>query len=224
MKKEKLPNIGKVVKALRKGEVLGNASVEQLEFARKVLDAEEFMNNYIKENGTKSFVSERLRDGYIGKETKQGSGTVIQSVRGKPYGTIIAIPTKGVDGSDSIVTGISYLDNEDRSFPVLGQYIALKRALDGKKDKKIFSEIKYVKPKARLQITRFEKRALIYFYPDKYSYTRGSDPISCYDAELQKRRLFIMGEEEYNKSVCVPRTKEQLEKIRNGDSNFKPGN
>ncbi len=163
------------------------------ETAKSINEAEVFVNNYIKENGTKSFISERLRNGFIGELVHCEDGTsYIQSIRGKPFGTVVAIPTK-----DNVVLGMSYLDPEDmeKSYPILGLYIALKRALDGAKEDKVGAEKIHIKSKARKQISHFEKRAKAFFHPDVYSYSRGSNPVHYdnYD-EIHQRRKLILGE------------------------------
>lgn len=161
--------------------------------ANYIFDAEKFVNDYIKKNGTKSFISERLRNGFIGELVHCENGTsYIQSIRGKPFGTVVAIPTK-----DNVVLGMSYLDPEDmeKDYPILGLYIALKRALDGLKENKIGAEKRYIKSKARKQIIHFEKRAKAFFHPDVYSYSRGSNPVHYdnYD-EIHQRRKLVLGE------------------------------
>ena len=104
----------------------------------------------------------------------------------------MAIPTK-----DNVVLGMSYLDPEDmeKSYPILGLYIALKRALDGAKEDKVGAEKIHIKSKARKQISHFEKRAKAFFHPDVYSYSRGSNPVHYdnYD-EIHQRRKLILGE------------------------------
>ena len=220
---KKAVRVRTVVNALKAGKAIpAEATPEQVDFANQVIQAEKIVSDFIKENGTKAMLVERLRDHYIGEIVKSGNTVNIQAVRGKPYGTIVALPTK----DNNIVCGISYLSAEDKnsSFPILGVSIALKRALEGREAGKALQEKASLKEKSAAQVKHFENRALAYFFPEKYSYTRGSEPINTYDAELQKRRLMVMGEEAYNASMCKPRTKDELEKVRAGDSNFKPGN
>lgn len=144
-------------------------------YAMDVLTAEEFVRDYIKDNGTKAFISERLRDGYIGKEINENGKVSIQAERGKPFGTVVAIPTS--DPDNPIALGFSYMSAYERlrgiSYPVLGQAIALNRALAAR-DKKSKDAVG-VRPKSKDQTEHFTKRALAYFYPDIYSYSRGQE-------------------------------------------------
>ena len=163
------------------------------EYALLIDKAENYVNNFIKTNGTKAFLAERLRDGFIGELVHTNNGTsYIQSVRGRPYGTIVALKT-----DDDIVVGISYLDPEDmnKGHPIVGQYLALKRAEEGLAAGAIRTNGRYIKARAHKQIEHFEKRALAYFHPEKYSHSRGTDPVvyENFD-EIHKRRAMILGE------------------------------
>lgn len=186
-----------MLKILRSGGEVTNIQntkeQENLEYANLVIKAENFVKDYIEKNGTKGFIAERLRNGFIGNLVYTDNGTsYIQSVRGKPYGTVVALK----NGED-IVLGMSYVDPEDinKGHPIIGLYIALKRAIDGLKEGKIRAEAKYIKSRSRKQIEHFEKRALAYFHPDKYSHSRGSDPVKYEDYnEIHKRRAMILGE------------------------------
>lgn len=150
---------------------------KQVEYAKK------FIDDFIKTNGTKAFISERLRDGYIGMEVHTDSGTsYIQATRGRPFGTIVAVPT-----DDGISYGISYVpDEKKQQYPVIGQFIALAKAVTGKKSN--------IKSKALKQFEHFELRAKAYFYPEKYSYSRGSEPVDYPNYEkIKKNREKILG-------------------------------
>ena len=147
------------------------------------------------EKHSKTYIAERLRDGYIGNLVYTDNGTsYIQSVRGSPYGTVVAIKTE-----TGISICVSYLDKEDMKHnkPCIGLYIALTRALDNASFGKNGINKKDVKSRARKQIEHFEKRALAYFYPDVYSYSRGQEGKKVvyenYD-EIHKRRAMILGE------------------------------
>lgn len=146
------------------------------EYAKDVLTAEEFVRDFIKDNGTKAFISERLRDGYIGKEINENGKVSIQAERGKPFGTVVAIPTS--DPDNPIALGFSYMSPYERfrriSYPVLGQAIALKRAIAARDGQPVRTDID-VRPKSKDQTEHFTKRALAYFYPDIYSYSRGQE-------------------------------------------------
>lgn len=194
---EVLRNANFMIKELKAGKTLENIKdgkeKEDYEYAKLVIEAEKFVKDYIDANGTKSFISERLRGGFIGEIVHSDSGSsYIQSVRGRPFGTVVALKT-----SDNVVLGMSYMDPQDagRGHPIVGLYIALKRAIDGLKDGKVGAESKYVKTKAKKQIKHFEKRALAYFHPDTYSYSRGSNPVKYEDYEaIHQRRAMILGE------------------------------
>jgi len=146
------------------------------DYAKDVLTAEEFVKDFIRDNGTKAFISERLRDGYIGKEINESGKVSIQAERGKPFGTVVAIPTS--DPDNPIALGFSYMSAYERmrgiSYPILGQAVALKRAI-AERDKKPKAKDVDVRPKSKDQTEHFTKRAMAYFYPDIYSYSRGQE-------------------------------------------------
>ena len=176
--KQKHVSIRSVIKSVRKGgEVSPYATKEQIDFANKVVNAEKFITDYIKKNGTKAFVSERLRDGFIGMERKVNGHTVIQTERGAPFGTIVAIPTKNEEAP--VAYGTSYIDSTDMllgaSFPVYGQYLALLRAIKASEQGIDLADDNYKYRKAEAQINHFKKRSLAFFYPDIYSYSRGQE-------------------------------------------------
>lgn len=161
------------------------------EAAELVIEATKFVSDYREKNGTKAYLAERLRNGYIGELRHENGVEFIQSIRGKPYGTVVAIPTE-----NDIVVGMSYMDPEDANsaHPIVGLYIALKRALDGKKDGKVKAEKRFIKSRARKQIEHFEKRCLAFFHPEEFSYSRGKNPVTYenYD-EIHARRAKILG-------------------------------
>ena len=169
---------------------------ENFKRARMILLAQKEVSDYIEKNGTKAFISERLRDGFIGELVHTANGTsYIQCVRGKPYGTVVAIKN-----GDDIAIGITYLDDEDmdkRQYPILGQWQALVRAQKIAKECKGRIDGKNVKSKARRQIDHFTKRALSFYFPDVYSHSRGQEgkkvEYKDYD-EIHKRRAMILGE------------------------------
>ena len=159
-----------------------------------VAEATEFVENYHKENGTKGYIAERIRDGFIGNVVYTDEGIpFIQTTRGKPYGTIVSIPN-----GDDISIGVSYLDEEDKNFdyPIIGLYLALKRAID-RKEKGETRLPKHIKSKSRKQLEHFEKRSLAFFHPDVYSYSRGIEGKKVvyedYDI-IHERRAKILGE------------------------------
>ena len=186
-----------MISALRDGKEITNIrndkEQENLEFAQFVIKSENFVKSFIEKNGTKSFISERLRAGYIGEIVHADNGaSYIQSIRGKPFGTVVA-----VKADKNVVLGMSYIDPEDinKGHPIVGLYIALKRAIEGLESGKIKAGERYIKSRARKQIQHFEKRALAYFHPDTYSYSRGTNPVEYEDYEaIHKRRAMILGE------------------------------
>ena len=164
---------------------------DQYKAAMNVIDSEKFVKDYIARNGTKSFLCERLRDGYIGQEIEGPKGSVtLRTARGKPFGTIVAIPTeKGVP-----VFGLTYISNdEDYAAPVVGLAIALRRAIEGQLSGKVGIEAGSVRNRAKLQALHFEKRAKAFFYPDHFSHSRGSDPViyENYDEIHRNREIAL---------------------------------
>lgn len=164
---------------------------EQYKAAKDVIDSEKFVEEYIARNGTKSFLCERLRDGYIGQEIKGPRGTVsLRTARGKPFGTIVAIPTKkGVP-----VFGITYVaSSEDYAAPVVGLAIALRRAVEGQLSGKVGIEAECLRNRAKAQALHFEKRAKAFFYPDRFSHSRGSEPVvyERYDEIHRNREIAL---------------------------------
>ena len=195
MKTVKTINTNDMLKALKKDPNWKCESSPQnlvnYEKAKLIIESEKFVEEFKAEN---KIVCERLRDGFIGELVYTDKGTsFIQTVRGKPYGTIVAISSKDVK---NIVTGISYLDPEDMDFghPIVGMAIALRRAIKRKEDGKTGVEKRWVKSKARKQVNHFEKRALSYFIPEVYSYSKGTNPVVYDDfKEIHERRKMILG-------------------------------
>ncbi len=192
-------NVNSMLKVIRAGgtvtDIKNAKEQENLEYANLVVTAENYVKDYIAKNGTKGFIAERLRDGFIGELVHADNGaSYIQAVRGKPFGTVVAIKTE-----DDIVLGMSYMDPEDanKSHPIVGLYIALKRAVDGLNAGYKRAEKRYIKSRAHRQIEHFEKRALAFFHPDVYSYSRGQEGKKVvyedYDI-IHKRRAMILGE------------------------------
>ena len=194
----KVRSADSMIDALRNGkeitDIKNDKEQKNLEFAQLVIKSENFVKSFIEKNGTKAFISERLRSGYIGEIVHADNGaSYIQSVRGKPFGTVVAVKT-----DKNVVLGMSYMDPEDanKGHPIVGLYIALKRAIDGLESGKVKAEERYIKSRARKQIQHFEKRALAYFHPDTYSYSRGTNPVKYEDyEEIHKRRAMILGED-----------------------------
>lgn len=193
-----VPSLKKVIKALKNGEKAPeNATAEDIQFATDVVNAEKFVKEFIKKNGTKAFISERLRDGYIGKELNINGAYAIQSERGAPHGTLVAMPNK----QGTITLGVSYISPRDtrlgHSYPILGVFNALKNCLYNLVDEREYDEGFLVRNKDAQQVDHFKKRALAFFWPDVYSYSRGQEGKKVvyenYEA-IHRRRKLILGE------------------------------
>ena len=200
----------KRVKKLALGFMKNEISMEEIEKmdmpqdARDALmlniEAYQYLIKY-EEDGNK-YVTERLRTAYIGEEMSDTNGvTYLSTVRGKPTGTIVAIP----DG-EKILIGVAKLD-EDEKYPsaIVGLYLALKNA-------KYYEDNETpvgLNGHERRQLTRFRLRAKAYFFPDKYSYSRGSEPVVYpkYE-EIHKRQIMILGEEKVKSMACQPPAKD----------------
>jgi len=127
-------------------------------------EAQKYVDDFRKKHGNNSYISLRIRDGFIGKEIGGGN---LQLTRTKPRGTMVAIKGKE-DGEIKI--GWTYLNKEDEDIPIVGIAEALKFAqidetkrLKNKNDKDLFDF--------------FTVRAKCYFYPEKYSHSRGTEKI-----------------------------------------------
>ena len=165
-------------------------AVEKREARNKMRDeAQKFVDEFKKEYGNKGFISLRIRDGYIGKELGGGR---LQLTRGRPRGTLVAI--KGEDGQ--VFVGHTYLSNKDDDIPIVGIAEALKMAIL-EKEKGI---AKVLKSKDVDLYKFFEIRAKCYFYPETYSYNRGTNKLLYpnYEKvhELRKRALTFIGRED----------------------------
>lgn len=173
------------------------------------------------EVGKSVFISERLRPGYIGAEIPSDRGIFLQTERGKPYGTAVAVPTK-----DSVVIGYSFIDERDLRYatPIVGLYIAYKRAIEGRDNGKKGFESPVVLPdgskhsldsNTKAQLTHFEKRALAYFHPDVYSFSRGQEGKKVvydnYD-KIHSRQIAILGEDKVKRNAPKPSKKSTAKK------------
>ena len=127
-------------------------------------EAQKYVDDFRKKYGNNAYISLRIRDGFIGKEIGGGN---LQLTRTKPRGTMVAI--KGEEDSE-VKIGWTYLNKEDEDIPIVGIAEALKFAqidetkkLKNKNDKDLFDF--------------FMVRAKCYFYPEKYSHSRGTEKI-----------------------------------------------
>lgn len=157
--------------ALEKREIesLKNAAT-QLKESRDFLDEVAAKERY--STGT-------FRYGFIGNKvwTEEGS-EFVQVSRGKPYGYIVAVYD---EKSKKIYVGFTYVSDEEQyAHPIIGQAIALKRAIDNRTkgvDIEIYEGLPYLKSGDKLQFKHFKERAYRYFRPDEFSHSRGTTPI-----------------------------------------------
>ena len=152
-------------------------------------EAQAFVDKF--KAGGEKYIAIRIRDGYIGKEL---GGKNLQLERGKPRGTLVAI--KG--DNENVIIGISHLNKKDQDIPIVGVAEALKDALT-ERDVGVAKAVSFNKNDRELY-NFFHKRALAYFHPEKYSYSRGSEPVEYknYDKihENRKRALTFIGRED----------------------------
>lgn len=124
--------------------------------------------NYIK-NFKYTFISERLRNGYIGKKVTCSDGTEFtQTSRGAPFGTVVAYYDSD---KEKVFYGISRINEaEEDPTPIVGLAIALRNAAR-------YSQESITANKVKDQTEHFMIRALRYFEPELYSHSRGKHPI-----------------------------------------------
>lgn len=171
-------------------EVAKKKAAEKKELRNKMRDeAMEFVDEYKKENGNKSFISLRIRDGYIGKELGGGK---LQMERTRPRGTLVAI--KGENGQ--VYVGHTYLSNKDEDIPIVGIAQALKEAIL-EKEKGVS---KVIKSRDVELLNFFIIRSKCFFYPELYSYSRGTEKIEYPKYDLihsnRKKVLDFLGKTE----------------------------
>ena len=160
---------------------------KRAELEKNKKEALEYVENFKKENGNNSFISIRIRNGYIGKELGLNK---LQLVRSEPRGTMVAIK----DGDKGVSIGWTYKAKEDDDVPIIGIAKALKEAVQGTDDK----EPKNKNDKDLLEF--FSTRAFCYFFPEEYSYSRGKNKLEYknYDKihENRARALRYIGRED----------------------------
>lgn len=159
--------------------------VENLRIAKEVLEAEKYIKDFIKKNGTKAMLSLRIRRGYIGKEIDLPDGTkALQTQRSRPFGVMVALKENGVDKEVSY--GISYINPiETHHYPVVGLALALKRAQG-------LEEAIPIRNADMELFNFFTVRARAYFFPEKYSRKHGvANPIDYpgYEKIHKNRKL-----------------------------------
>lgn len=138
-------------------------------------------------------VTERLRPGFIGMETKDTYTVTQQVTRGAPYGTLVSIP--GLNGKSTV--GISYYDEIGRfATPIRSEYIALKKALLNKERGINGTDKESLRKESKSQFEHFYKRSLAYWNPDKYSYSRGTEPVEYENFDkIHENQTKILGEQ-----------------------------
>lgn len=160
-------------------------------------------------------VTERLRPGFIGMETKDTYTVTQQVTRGAPYGTLVSIP--GLNGKSTV--GISYYDEIGRfATPIRSEYIALKKALLNKERGINGTDKESLRKEAKSQFEHFYKRSLAYWNPDKYSYSRGTEPVEYENFDkIHENQTKILGEQKMKTfATRLSRTEiKNLEFVRN---------
>lgn len=160
-------------------------------------------------------VTERLRPGFIGMETKDTYTVTQQVTRGAPYGTLVSIPS--LNGKSTV--GISYYDEIGRfATPIRSEYIALKKALLNKERGINGTDKESLRKEAKSQFEHFYKRSLAYWNPDKYSYSRGTEPVEYENFDkIHENQTKILGEQKMKTfATRLSRTEiKNLEFVRN---------
>ena len=135
--------------------------------------------NYI-ENFKYTFISERLRNGYIGKKVTCFDGTEFtQTSRGAPFGTVVAYYDSD---KEKVFFGVSRINKAEKGpTPIVGLAIALRNAAHYSQEDLLINKVKG-------QTERFKIRALRYFEPQLYSHSRGKHPIEV--ENFNEVRLF----------------------------------
>ena len=198
-------------------ELPADLPADEKEKVMEMVEAIKFVNEYTKEN---KIVTERLRTYYVGETIKCDAGFEVWApCRGKPTGTIVAIPT-----DFGIAVGISKI-SKDEKYPVaiVGQYLALKDAISAKESAEKSGSYDSDEKKSvvatdgrfnllngheKKQFERFTLRTKCYFYPEIYSFSRGENPVSYpnYD-EIHRRQVLILGEDKVNSMKPKPSKK-----------------
>lgn len=206
----------KVVEQIKSNEQYANLSlddiekldlgIEQTEVSKNVQEAIKTLviaTLYLDKCGVKH-MTERLRPGYIGMEVKNSNSVSYQTVRGQPYGTIVSIPSN--DGLS--VIGMSYFDKTEQfATPIVGEYMALKRAIERKEAGETGADKKWIKNSAKAQIEHFYKRSLAYWNPDKYS-QRGTEPVKYENFDkIHENQLYILGADKVRDMATKPARK-----------------
>ena len=130
-------------------------------------------------------LTERLRENPVGAIINVNGVNTIATNRGIPHGFVAAVS----DG-ENVYVGVSYPNKDEKYIiPQVGAAVALERALAAKEKKD--PTIPSVKNQDKKQITHFVKRAMAYFMPDKYSFSRGKTPVDYFDEKLHERQVML---------------------------------
>lgn len=130
-------------------------------------------------------LTERLRENPVGAIINVNGVNTIATNRGIPHGFVAAVS----DG-ENVYVGVSYPNKDEKYIiPQVGAAVALERAIEAKEKKD--STIPSVKNQDKKQLTHFVKRAMAYFMPDKYSFSRGNTPVDYFDEKLHERQVML---------------------------------
>ena len=130
-------------------------------------------------------LTERLRENPVGAIINVNGVNTIATNRGIPHGFVAAVS----DG-ENVYVGVSYPNKDEKYIiPQVGAAVALERALEAKEKKD--STVPSVKNQDKKQLTHFVKRAMAYFMPDKYSFSRGKTPVDYFDEKLHERQVML---------------------------------
>lgn len=130
-------------------------------------------------------LTERLRENPVGAIINVNGVNTIATNRGIPHGFVAAVS----DG-ENVYVGVSYPNKDEKYIiPQVGAAVALERAIEAKEKKD--STVPSVKNQDKKQLTHFVKRAMAYFMPDKYSFSRGKTPVDYFDEKLHERQAML---------------------------------
>ena len=130
-------------------------------------------------------LTERLRENPVGAIINVNGVNTIATNRGIPHGFVAAVS----DG-ENVYVGVSYPNKDEKYIiPQVGAAVALERAIEAKEKKD--STVPSVKNQDKKQLTHFVKRAMAYFMPDKYSFSRGKTPVDYFDEKLHERQVML---------------------------------
>ena len=130
-------------------------------------------------------LTERLRENPVGAIINVNGVNTIATNRGIPHGFVAAVS----DG-ENVYVGVSYPNKDEKYIiPQVGAAVALERAIEAKEKKD--STVPSVKNQDKKQLTHLVKRAMAYYMPDKYSFSRGKTPVDYFDEKLHERQVML---------------------------------